>query len=131
MAVVKLSKSSTKFLYKVMAELDLSQNERPLALKLAFAKGIAADELPIFSEKKAKETKDFEFNTLVIGRDLERTLIKHLIINKIQKTIDHENELDHYILTFIEHGLKIMVNEIESLTSMDNYLLHLFEKHSV
>ena len=138
MATVKLTKKATEYLAVLMAELGLERtgggksNERPVALKIAFAKGIASDTLPkIPSDDEKKETKDFEFNTSVIAKDNELSLIRHLIIDKLKRKIVDDKDLDTCILLFIEHGLEIMYNEIQSLTNMDNYMIYLLEKHTV
>ena len=55
MATVKLTKKATEYLAVLMAELGLERtgggksNERPVTLKIAFAKGIASDTLQVGS----------------------------------------------------------------------------------
>lgn len=130
MAGVKLSTQGYEYLSIIMAELEMDVNdrsERPNALKLAFSKGIATKELP--NEEK-KELSRFEFPISVIAKGDDLLLIKHLIIEKLNKQVN-DNEIDKYILLFVEHGLKNMYYEIKNLSSADNYLLYLLQKHSI
>lgn len=131
MATVKLSKRGTEYLSTIMAELGFrntpgKDNDRPTALRLAFAKGITADTLP--NEETGKGPKEFEFNTNVITKG-NSILLKHLIINKLQRKIS-DKEFNKYVLLFVEHGLEIMYKEIQGLTNMDNYMIYLFDKHT-
>lgn len=126
MAGVKLSTEGSAYLSNIMAELELDLHKRPIALRIAFAKGITSDELP--GDQKRKPS-NFEFPTSVIAKGDDILLVKHLIIERLNKKID-DKELDKYILQFVEHGLFIMNKEIEQLSSADNYLLYLLEKTS-
>lgn len=123
MARLTLSKQGHEYLPNVMVELGI---DRPLALKIALAKGIASETLP---KEEKKESSDFIFNTDVVAKDDELLLVKHLIINKLKRKIS-DQEIDKYILYFIEHGLEIMNDEINKLSNLDNYLLYLMNKHS-
>lgn len=131
MANLRLSKQGYSYLTEIMAELGLerseTKNERPQALKLAFAKGIAAENLPDVSQKK--KFSGFEFPSTVIAKGDDILLVKHLIIDKLQRNIEND-ELNKYILLFVEHGLEVMHNEIKELTNMDQYLIYLLEKHA-
>jgi|SRR5579875_1820104 len=128
MAGVKLSLKGYEYLSNIMAELEFDfKKERPDALKIAFAKGIAFEKLPL---EEKRELSDFEFPTSVVAKKDDILLVKHLIIEKLQRNIP-DDELDKYILQFIEHGLYVMNEEIKQLTDMDNYLIYLLEKHSV
>lgn len=107
-----------------MAVLEI---DRPSALRLAFAKGIAAKALP-HEEKKVKSKR--EFPSSVIAKGKEVALVHHLMINKLQRKIE-EREIDRYILIFIEHGLEEMYSEIKQLSAADNYLFFLLDKHQI
>ncbi|MGN7177560.1 hypothetical protein LIS77_14415 [Cytobacillus firmus] len=127
MAGVKLSKKGLLYLENIMTELEIELKDRPDAIRIAFAKGIASDSLP--SDEK-QEVSKFEFPISVVAKGDEVLLFKHLIIEKYQEKIKDE-ELDKYILLFVEHGLLTMYNEINKLTNMDNYLFYLLEKHAI
>ncbi|WP_243387440.1 hypothetical protein [Bacillus kexueae] len=125
MAGVKLSQEGYNYLETIMAELEMERSDRPDALKIAFSKGIVANTLP--TEEK-KELSKFEFPISVIAKGDELLLAKHLIIERLQRKVDNY-EFEKYILLFVEHGLKIMFSEIQELSSADNYLFYLMEKH--
>jgi|SRR5690606_34082283 len=127
MAGVKLSVIALEQLTRVMNELEMERNDRPDAIKLAFSKGIAATSPPTEFKKEASK---FEFPTSVVAKGDEIPLIRHLIIEKIGRKIE-DNQLDKYILLFVEHGLMLMDQEIQELSSADNYLLYLLEKHNI
>ncbi|KFZ42264.1 hypothetical protein CS060_12135 [Anoxybacillus flavithermus] len=124
MAGVKLSKHGYEILEVVMTELEM---ERPEVLRLAFAKGLTESEA---IQEVKREHSDFEFPVSVIAKADEILLVKHLIIDKAQTQID-EKKLDRLILSCVEQGLEIMNQEIKQLSSADNYLLYLIQKHTV
>ncbi len=124
MAGVKLSKQGYELLEVVMTELEM---ERPEVLRLAFAKGLTESEA---IQEVKREHSDFEFPVSVIAKADEVLLVKHLIIDKVQTQID-EKKLDRLILSCVEQGLEIMNQEIKQLSSADNYLLYLIQKHTV
>jgi len=131
-ARIKLSKQGFTYLSVIMAELGMElgegkKNERPDALRIAFAKGLTADSLPDENEKK--DWSDFEAPTTAIAKENNLLLFKHLMINRLGKKIPDE-EIEKYISLFIDHGLKVMYQEIQNLTHMDNYIIYLWEKHA-
>lgn len=97
---------------------DLLEIERPHGIKIALAKGIAKSEEKVtesYNDKKPKWTIPEN-----IIRDKEYLLFKHLIINKLQKSI-HEEQLDEHVLSYIEYGLRVIQQEIESISSIEDY----------
>jgi hypothetical protein len=121
---MNLSQEGEEKLLKVMSELDL-HDRRPDALKLAFVKGLVSiDGVP---EKKERKTS-WVIPEGVVARGEDYLVFKHLIIEKVGQPLDAKS-IDDYMLRYIEEGLEVMVNEIESLTSLDNYLLYLIDKH--
>lgn len=127
MANVKLSVEGEKYLLTIMDELEIDISERSHAIRLAFSKGIAADSCPV--ERNTKPSK-IEFPISVVAKNDNSLLIKHLMIEKLQRKIT-TSEMKKYILLFVEHGLETMYSEIQSLSSADNYLLYLLDKHAV
>lgn len=127
MANLKLSNIGYECLSIVMAELEMDVKERPDALRIAFAKGLASDTLP--SDEK-KDLSKFEFPSSVIAKADDKILIKHLIIEKLHNRVS-DDELDKFILQFVEHGLYTMNEELKQLSSADNYLLYLLDRHNV
>lgn len=124
MAGVKLSKQGYEILERAMTELEM---ERPVVLRLAFAKGLTESET---IQEIKREHSNFEFPTSVIAKGDEVLLIKHLIIDKVQTQID-ETKLDKLILNCVEQGLEILEQEMNELGNMDSYLLYLVQKHVI
>jgi hypothetical protein len=122
---ITLTKEGTARLEKVMVELGLEEN-RPEALRLALAKGLveATGEPP----EPADTPGGFTIGDGAIAKDEEYAMYKHLIIEKLQRPVE-DKEIDKYIHRFLEIGLKCMEQEINQLSSLDNYLLFLVEKH--
>ncbi|PFK32883.1 hypothetical protein COI93_19035 [Bacillus cereus] len=120
-----LSKRGEEILHQVMIELDMKE-KRPNALRIAFAKGLR--EYNGVPEKKERKASKFVIPSGVIAKGEEYLLFKHLIINKVGKSLDGK-EIDEFMLLFIEEGLEIMEQEISSMSNLDNYLLTLASKH--
>ncbi|MFD6509492.1 hypothetical protein [Bacillus sp. NPDC060175] len=119
-----LSQHGEEVLHQVMIELDMKE-KRPNALRIAFAKGVR--EYNGIPEKKERKASKFVIPNGVIAKGEEYLLFKHLIINKIGKTLDGK-EIDEFMLLFIEEGLEIMEQEISSMSNLDNYILTLVSK---
>lgn len=118
-----LTKEATDLLEQVMVELGLHDN-RPEALRIALVKGLTeCDELPPLPPGGG----GFTVPDGVIAKNDDYLMYKHLIIEKFQQPID-DKEVDSYLHRLIEAGLRIMGEEIEQLSSLDNYLLFLVEK---
>lgn len=120
-----LSVEGESKLIKLMSELNWNE-KRPEALKLAFAKGLASnDGLP--KERNDKKS-DFVVGNGVIAKGEEYILYKHIMIEKVGQPLDAKS-VDDYIVRYIEKGLEIISEEINSLSELDNYLLYLVDKH--
>jgi hypothetical protein len=120
----KLSKEGTDRLDKVINELSFLETKdiRPKTLRIAFAKGIseANGDIPEYG------SGGWEIPAGVITKgDDDYLLFKHLMIEKLGFQLDGNKEIDDYLVRFIEYGLEIMEKEINSLTNLDNYILHL------
>lgn len=122
---MSLSIEGEEKLLKIMSELELN-DKRPEALRLAFVKAIAS--LESLPEKKDRKTR-FVIPDGVVARGNDYILYKHMIIEKVGEPLDAKS-IDDYILRYIEEGIEIMINEIEGLSDLDNYLLYLIDKHS-
>jgi hypothetical protein len=115
---ITMSPEGQDLIREVSTELDIS--DRPLVLRIAFAKGL----LHVQGEPRDFGSGGWTIPAGVIARDDEYLLFKHLMINKLGRTID-EKEVDKYLLRFIEEGLRIMKSEIEEKSKFDNYLIQL------
>lgn len=92
--------------------------ERPQAVKIALAKGIAKASGP--AEKSEKDgKKGWEIPDNII-KDKEYLLFKHLIINEAQRSLSEE-ELKQHMEAYIEFGLKTVKQELDTLSSIDDY----------
>ena len=121
---ITLTKEGTARLEKVMIHLDLPDN-RPEAIRIALVKGLIDPGSP---PTEVKGTPGgFTFGDGTIAKELDYLMFKHLIIEKLQKNIDDDKQIDKYIHIFAEHGLAIMDKEIDSLSDLDNYMLYLVE----
>ncbi|MFD1394560.1 hypothetical protein ACFQ40_02095 [Kroppenstedtia eburnea] len=117
-----LSKQGEERLGNIMVELNLK--DRPEALRLAFAKGIAETT----SEPSTQQGKaGWTIPQGVVAKGDDYLLYKHLLIEKLKRPLENE-EVDTYLLRYIESGLEIMQQEIDGLSSLDNYLLMLVEQ---
>jgi hypothetical protein len=123
-ARIKLSKKGTERLDKVIAELSFldTKDIRAKTLRIAFAKGISETN----SEIPEYESGGWEIPAGVLTQEEDDYILyKHLMIEKLRYQIDGQKQIDEHLVRFIEHGLAIMDKEIDSLSNLDNYILHL------
>lgn len=125
MASLKISKETAEKLDQIMIELKIPSTTRADAYRLAFAKGIDSDRE---IDPDIKMGTMHEFKSSIIYTYLDETIIRHLIINKMQKPI-HEYDLNRLILSLITNGIDEMYDELNNLTDAENYLFYLFDKH--
>lgn len=111
-------------LIKFMSELNWTE-KRPEALKLAFAKGLISDTIP---EKREGKKAEHVVGNGVIAKGEEYILYKHIMTEKIGEPLDSIG-FDDYLVRYIEQGLDIIMEEIGSLSDLDNYFLYLVNKH--
>jgi hypothetical protein len=124
-ARIKLSKAGTERLDKVIAELSFLETKdiRPKTLRIAFAKGIS--EANNQSNLPAYNSGGWEIPAGVIAQGDDYLLFKHLMIDKLKYSLDGQKEIDEHLVRFIEFGLEVMDKEIDSLSNLDNFILHL------
>ena len=120
---MKLSEDGTTKLDLVMAELP-SLKSRPETLKVALAKGIADST----GEPPLSPGKGWEIPAGVVAKEDDYLIYKHLMIEKLGFQLEGQKQIDDYLLRFIEEGLRIMADEIKSLSNMSNYMLYLVDK---
>ncbi|MEH6908858.1 hypothetical protein, partial [Neobacillus drentensis] len=94
--------------------------ERPMAVKIALAKGIS------LSNGAITEVFDSGSNKWTIPdniiKDKEFVMFKHLIINEVGTPLN-EAELHNHMLAFIEKGLRTLNEELKNKTSMEDFRL--------
>ncbi|WP_421377970.1 hypothetical protein ACOJQI_11810 [Bacillus salacetis] len=100
--------------------VDLLEVDRPQALKIALAKGIAESSDAFNADYSTGKNKWTIPDNII--KDREFVLFKHLIINELNKPLTDE-ELHNAMLTFIEHGLRLVDKLHENKTSMEDFRL--------
>lgn len=122
-----ISKKADVTLTELMVILEI---DRPLALKIALSKGLLTDE--VYDENnQLKIDKGREIPDNVVWSGFEYTLISHLIIEKEQKVIQNQKDMDMRFQFYIEKGLEIISEELKSLRVTENYLLTLLYGQNV
>ena len=115
----KLSLSGTgkEILDQLCDQIDI---DRPLGINLAIAKGISKANGPVSNDFKDNKPKWTIPENVIKGNQF--LLYKHLIIQELSKPLD-DDEIQEYLLLFIESGLRIIKAEIDDQTSMEDYQL--------
>lgn len=97
---------------------EVLEVDRPQGVKIALAKGIANASGKIDEDFKDGKTKWTIPDNII--KDQEFLLFKHLIINELQTSLN-EDEINQNMLLYIEYGLKIIKQEIDNLSSLEDY----------
>lgn len=97
--------------------------ERPLALKIALAKGIA---LGCFELEPPKDDKPKWTIPDGLIKDREYLLFKHLVIQEQQKIMDEEAVSD-FILAYIEGGLRALQQVTEAQSSLEDFRIKMLQ----
>jgi hypothetical protein len=92
-------------------------------LKIAFAKGLTETQ----GEPPERSHDGWPIPAGVIARGDMYTIYTHMMIDKLGFPLEDKKQIDKYLLRYIEAGLEIMEKEIENLSYLDNYILHLVE----
>lgn len=93
--------------------------ERPMAVKIALAKGIAMAKGAVSDEFTSGKKWTIPDNII---KDKEFLLFKHLIISEVNKPLD-DDELHKHMLLFIEKGLRSLQEIHHKKTSMEDFRL--------
>ncbi|PEA78241.1 hypothetical protein [Bacillus wiedmannii] len=97
---------------------EVLEIDRPQGIKIALAKGIANATGKINDDFKDGKNKWTVPDNII--KDKEFLLFKHLIINEMQVALN-EDEITQNMLLYIEYGLKIIKQEIDNLSSLEDY----------
>ncbi|WP_166244003.1 hypothetical protein [Paenibacillus turpanensis] len=97
--------------------------ERPVALKIALAKGIALGRYELEPPKDDKPKWTIPDGLI---KDREYLLFKHLIIQEQQKSLDEETVSD-YVLAYIEAGLRALQKVTEEQTSLEDFRIKMLQ----
>jgi hypothetical protein len=98
---------------------DIMEIERPMAVKIALAKGIAMSNGAVYDEFPGGNKWTIPDNII---KDKEFLLFKHLIISEVNKPLNDE-DLHKHMLSFIEKGLRILREIHRNKTSMEDFRL--------
>lgn len=97
---------------------EVLEIDRPQGIKIALSKGIANATGNINDDFKDGKNKWTIPDNII--KDKEFLLFKHLIINEMQVALN-EDEITQSMLVYIEYGLKIIKQEIDNLSSLEDY----------
>ncbi|PHG68923.1 hypothetical protein [Bacillus toyonensis] len=97
---------------------EVLEIDRPHGIKIALAKGIANATGKINDDFKDGKNKWTIPDNII--KDKEFLLFKHLIINEMQVALN-EDKITQSMLLYIEYGLKIIKQEIDNLSSLEDY----------
>jgi hypothetical protein len=99
---------------------DTLEMERPMAVKIALAKGISISNGAVTEQFDSGKDKWTIPDNII--KDREFQLFKHLIINEVNEPLN-EIELHNHMLSFIEKGLRKLEDDIKNKTSMEDFRL--------
>ncbi|WP_419883514.1 hypothetical protein ACN6MY_08165 [Peribacillus sp. B-H-3] len=111
-----LSEEGKKIVDLIAESLEV---ERPMAIRIALAKGIAVSSGSI-NENYTGGNRWTIPDSII--KDKEFLLFKHLIINETNKSLNDE-ELHKYMLMYIEKGLRTLRDILKNKTSMEDFRL--------
>jgi hypothetical protein len=98
---------------------DIMEIERPMAVKIALAKGLSMANGPVTDDFHGGNKWTIPDNII---KDKEFLLFKHLIISEVNIPLN-EDELHKHMLAFIEKGLRILREIHRNKTSMEDFRL--------
>lgn len=100
--------------------IDALEIDRPTAIKIALAKGIATAKDSNTEEYSGGKNKWTIPDAII--KDKEYLLFKHLIINEMDQQLSDE-EVQKYMLRYIENGLRKLAEISQQKTSMEDFRL--------
>jgi hypothetical protein len=112
---MNLSGTGKEFLDTISESLEV---ERPQAVKIALAKGLAKY-TGVFKDQYTDQKQKWTIPDNII-KDREYLLFKHLIINE-NKTSLTDDSINDIMLLLIESGLRIIQKELEEQVSLEDY----------
>lgn len=117
---VKISEITDEKVSRLMAEMDL---KRPDVLKIALSKGIFHSDKELPEIRDDKKGREIPLTTICPSDHL--VIIKHTLIQKLNKNLLNDYDLRKQIEKSLNYGIDIMFQEVNSLSDVDNYLLFL------
>jgi len=111
---MSLSEEGKKILDLLVDSIEV---DRPLAVKVALAKGIAISDGPVLEDYSGGKNKWTIPDHII--KEKEFLLFKHLIINEVHQALN-EDDLHKHMIAFIEKGLRKLQEELNNKTSMED-----------
>lgn len=103
---------------------EILEVDRPQAIKIALAKGIAKGLDDCDSQFEDGRPKWTMPESIIKGQ--EYVFFKHLIIDEQQKNLSDE-EINEYFRVYLETGLRVIRDEIQSKTSLEDIKIKIIE----
>ena len=119
---MNLSGTGKEILDRLCANLEVA---RPQGIKISLAKGIASANGNAEMAKPNDSRSKWTIPDNII-RDKEYLLFKQLIINEIKHAVTDE-QVNQAMLNYIEYGLRIISDEMNELTSMEDYRISILK----
>jgi hypothetical protein len=114
---MQLSETGKEILDTIADTLEV---ERPMAVKIAFAKGLSISNGPVPYEFEGGNQKWTIPEGII--KDKEFLLFKHVIINEIGSSLN-EADLHKHMVAYIEKGLRKLDVDLKTKTSMEDFRL--------
>lgn len=99
---------------------DVLEVERPVAIKIALAKGLEISNGPVLEEFSQDKNKWTIPDNII--KDKEFLLFKHLIINEVNSPLTEE-QLHKHMASYIEKGLRKLDEELKNKSSIEDFRL--------
>lgn len=104
---------------KIMLDIikDALEIERPMAVKIALAKGLAGSAGPVLEVFPGGNKWTIPEGII---KDKEFILFRHLILSELKKPLTDE-ELAHHMALFIDKGIRILKSEYDNKSSLEDF----------
>lgn len=99
---------------------DVLEVDRPMAIKIALAKGLAISNGPVFEDFSLGSNKWTIPDNIIKGKEF--LLFKHLIINEVKASLTEE-QLHKHMAAFIEKGLRRLNEDLKNKSSIEDFRL--------
>lgn len=99
---------------------DVLEVGRPIAIKIALAKGLAISDGPVDENYMQWKNKWTIPDNII--KEKEFLLFKHLIINEVKKPLTSD-ELHLHMAAYIEKGLRRLYEDLKNKSSIEDFRL--------
>ncbi|WP_085524485.1 hypothetical protein [Tuberibacillus sp. Marseille-P3662] len=120
---IKIPASSDDQVNVLMGHMGIEH--RPTVLRIALSKGVFHfDSEPPEAEDNSNG-REIPLPTLCPDNHL--VIIKHCLIQKLNKNFDDNSEFNKTIRKCLVYGIDLMIKELSTIDDLDNYLLFLVD----